>query len=79
MERPSGTSFVLGAFALVLRARRASALAAAVAAATLVACLAFAAHVASGGAFASRTVVAMGFRLVAWIGIAAAVRRERCR
>lgn len=70
----AGFAYVVAAGAIAFRARWASALAAAIAIATLMTCLALGVHVASGGAFEWRTVVAMAFRLAAWSGIAAAVR-----
>jgi hypothetical protein len=58
-----------------LRLRWAGAVAAAIAVATLLVCLALGVHVAAGGAFERRTVAAMAFRLAAWSAIAAAVWR----
>ncbi len=75
----AGFAYVAAAIAIALRLRWAGALAAAIALATLVACLALGAHVAAGGAFESRTVAAMAFRLAAWSGIAVALLRSRGR
>ncbi len=73
----AGFAYVGAAVGIAFRARWAGTLAAAIALATLVAFLAFGVHVAAGGAFESRTVAAMAFRLAAWSGIAVAVHRGR--
>lgn len=73
----AGFAYVAAAGAIAFRVRWAGALAAAIAVATAVACLALGVHVAAGGAFEWRTVVAMGFRLAAWSALAAFLHRLR--
>ena len=60
---------------LALRKRWTPRLAAAIAGATVIVFLAFAVHVATGGAFESRTVGAMTIRSVFWIAFALAAAR----
>jgi hypothetical protein len=68
-------AYVGAAAALAFRVRWAGSLAAAIAIATLVACLALGVHVAAGGAFEPRRIAAMAFRVAVWSGIAVAVHR----
>jgi hypothetical protein len=80
----AGFAYVVAAAGLALRRRWSTGLAAAIAAATLLAFAAFGVHVAAGGAYERRTVVAMAFRSVFWIAFAAAgpaatLRTARCR
>ena len=71
----AGFAYVLAAAGLALRGRWAAPLAAAIAAATVLVFAAFGVHVLTGGAFERRTVVAMAFRSVFWIALAAAAPR----
>jgi hypothetical protein len=71
----AGFAYVAAAAGLALRRRWSVGLAGAIAATTVLAFAAFGAHVATGGAFERRTVVAMAFRSAFWIAFAAAGRR----
>lgn len=71
----AGFAYVGAAAGLALRRRWAGKLAVAIAGATVLVFAAFGVHVASGGAFESRTVGAMAFRSIFWIACAAAVPR----
>lgn len=66
----AGFAYVLAGIGLWLRRPWAAAVAAAVAASTLVVFVAFGLHVAGGGAYELRTVVAMSLRSTVWIAIA---------
>ena len=71
----AGFAYVAAAAGLALRRRWSVRLAAAIAAATVLVFAAFGVHVAMGGAFERRTVVAMTFRAAFWIAFAIAGRR----
>lgn len=66
----AGFAYVLAGIGLWLRRPWAAAVAAAIAASTLVVFVTFGLHVASGGAYELRTVVAMSLRSAVWIAIA---------
>ncbi len=68
----AGFAYIAAGSALWARKRWAAALAAAIAAATLIVFAAFGIHVARGGAYEVRTVIAMTLRTLVWIAIAAA-------
>lgn len=71
----AGFAYVAVAAGLLARARWAAHLAFAVAAGTLAIFVAFGAHVASGGAYELRTVVALALRSAVWLAIAAVAYR----
>jgi hypothetical protein len=71
----AGFAYVAAAAGLALRKRWTPRLAVAIAAATVLVFVAFGVHVATGGAFESRTVGAMTIRSVFWIAFAAAASR----
>ena len=84
----AGFAYVIAGAGLWLRHRWAVWLAVVIAAATAFAFAAFGAHVYAGGAYEMRTVIAMSFRTLVWVVIAAiswrglsrgkpAIRRER--
>lgn len=76
----AGFAYLAAAAGLALRKRWTPRLAAAIAGATVIVFLAFAVHVATGGAFESRTVGAMTIRSVFWTAFAlAAARLVRAR
>lgn len=75
----AGFAYVAAAAGLALRKRWSTRLAAAIAGATLLVFVAFGVHVATGGAYERRTVVAMAFRSVFWIAFAALARRLAAR
>lgn len=66
----AGFAYVLAGAGLWFRQRRAAGLALAIAAATLAVFAAFGVHVALGGAYELRTVVAMSLRSAVWLAIA---------
>ncbi len=67
----AGFAYVIAGAGLWLRRRWAARLAIAIAAATALAFAALGVHVASGGAYEQRTVIAMTLRLLVWVAIAA--------
>ena len=67
----AGFAYVLAGAGLWWRQRWAAWLAVAIAAATLLVFAAFAVHIANGGAWEQRTLIAMGLRSLVWIAIAA--------
>jgi hypothetical protein len=71
----AGFAYVAAGIGLWLHRRWGTALAILIAAATLLTYFAFGLHVASGGAFEMRTVVAMALRTAVWIAISAAAYR----
>ncbi len=71
----AGFAYLAAAVGLALRKRWTPRLAAAIAGATVIVFLAFGVHVATGGAFESRTVGAMTIRSVFWIAFAVAASR----
>lgn len=66
----AGFAYVVAGIGLWLQKRWGAGLAIAIAAATLAIFAAFGVHVAGGGAYELRTVVAMSLRSVMWLGIA---------
>lgn len=72
----AGFAYVVAGVGLWLRRRWAAGLALGVAMATLAAFVAFGVHIAGGGAYEQRTVVAMSLRSVVWVGIAAVAYRS---
>lgn len=66
----AGFAYVAAGIELWLQKRWAAGLAIAIAAATLAVFAGFGVHVAGGGAYELRTVVAMSLRSVVWFGIA---------
>lgn len=70
----AGFAYVIAGAGLWLRRRWAVSLAAAIAVATAAAFVAFGAHIYAGGAYESRTVVAMIFRTLVWAALAAIAR-----
>lgn len=66
----AGFAYVIAGIGLWLRARWAVWLAIAIAAATALVFLAFGVHVLTGGAWETRTLVAMTLRTFVWVGIA---------
>lgn len=71
----AGFAYVVSGFGLWLRRRWAAGLAAGVAAATLTVFVAFGIHIAGGGEYELRTIVAMTLRSTIWIAIAAIAYR----
>ena len=71
----AGFAYVAAALGLALRARWTAGLARVIALATVVVFAALGVHVAAGGAFGRRTVVAMTVRSLFWIAFAIAVPR----
>lgn len=71
----AGFAYVAAGFGLALRARWATWLATAIAGATVLVFLAFGLHVATGGPYERRTVVAMTIRSTFWIAFATVVPR----
>lgn len=67
----AGFAYVVAGVGLWMQRRWAVWLAVAIAVATALVFIAFAVHVATGGAYAQRTVVAMSLRLLVWTAIAA--------
>ncbi len=67
----AGFAYVIAGAGLWLRHRWAVWLAVVIAAATAFAFAAFGAHVYAGGAYEMRTVIAMSFRTLVWVAIAA--------
>jgi len=66
----AGFAYIIAGAGLWLQQRWAARLAMAIAAATAITFAAFGVHVLSGGAFESRTVVAMSLRTLVWVTIA---------
>ena len=66
----AGFSYVVAGAGLWLNQRWAVWLAIAIAVATIFACAALGARIASGGVYESRTVIAMGLRTLVWVTIA---------
>lgn len=75
----AGFAYVAAGVGLWMQRRWAAWLAAAIAAATALVFIAFGVHVASGGAYAQRTVVAMSLRLLVWAAIAGFAWRRLSR
>ncbi len=75
----AGFAYVVAGVGLWLRQRWAVWLAAAIALATAVTFVAFGMHVASGGAYEQRTMIAMSARTLVWIAIAAIAWRGLMR
>lgn len=71
----AGFAYVAAGAGLLMQWRWAAWLSATIAAATALVFLAFGIHVLSGGAYEMRTVVAMTFRSLFWIGVAFFVLR----
>ena len=71
----AGFAYVAAAAGLALGKRWSAALAAGIAVATLVVFATFGVHVATGGAYERRTVVAMAFRSAFWLALAAVASR----
>lgn len=71
----AGFAYVIAGFGLWFRHRWAAGLAFAVAAATLAVFVAFGIHIALGGGYEPRTVVAMSLRSAVWIAVAAVAYR----
>jgi hypothetical protein len=66
----AGFTYVIAGLGLWMRRRWAVGLAIAIAAATALIFAAFGAHVALGGAWEKRTLIAMSLRTLVWVGIA---------
>lgn len=66
----AGFAYVIAGVGLWMQQRWAAWLAVAIAVATAIVFVAFGVHVASGGAYAERTLVAMSMRLLVWAAIA---------
>ncbi|HEY6095051.1 MAG TPA: hypothetical protein VIU93_08900 [Gallionellaceae bacterium] len=66
----AGFAYVVAGIGLWLQQRWAIWLAVAIAAATALTFAAFGAHIASGGAYEQRTVIAMSLRTLVWVAIA---------
>lgn len=66
----AGFAYVLAGFGLWFRRAWAPLLAALIASATVLVFIAFGLHIAAGGGYEVRTVVAMSLRFVVWTGIA---------
>ncbi len=75
----AGFVYVVAGAGLWWRQRRAAWLAIAIAAATVLVFAAFAVHIASGGAWEQRTLIAMSLRSGVWIAIAAIGARRLLR
>lgn len=75
----AGFTYVAAGAGLLLRRRWAARLSVAIFAATVLVMLAFAAHLALGGAYEMRTVGAMSLRVVVWGIIAAIAVRTTAR
>lgn len=75
----AGFTYVIAGLGLWMRRRWAAGLALAIAAATALIFAAFGAHVALGGAWEKRTLIAMSLRTLVWVGIAVAARRGVAR
>jgi hypothetical protein len=71
----AGFVYVIAGVGLFARARWAAHLALAIAAATLIVFIAFGVHVATGGSYELRTVIAMKLRGALWLAIAAVAYR----
>ena len=71
-----GFAYVIAGVGLWIRRRWATWLAMAIAVATALVFLAFGVHVALGGAWERRTVIAMTLRTLVWVGIAAIAWRR---
>jgi hypothetical protein len=66
----AGFAYVIAGFGLWFRQRWAAGLAFSIAAATLAVFVAFGVHVASGGGYEMRTMIAMSLRSAVWVAIA---------
>ena len=75
----AGFAYVIAAIGLWRQQRWAAWLAVAIAVATALTFAAFGAHVASGGAYEQRTVIAMSLRTLAWTAIAVLAYRRLLR
>ncbi len=71
----AGFAYIVAGIGLFMMQRWAMWLAVAIAAATVLTFAAFGVHVATGGSFEYRTVVAMSLRTVVWVTIAVVARR----
>ncbi|HET8941098.1 MAG TPA: hypothetical protein VFN13_03840 [Rudaea sp.] len=71
----AGFAYVIAGLGLWVRRRWAAGLAIVIAAATALTFTAFAVHVAFGGAWEKRTLIAMSLRTLVWVGIAVVARR----
>lgn len=71
----AGFAYVLAGIGLWLRRRWAAVLAIAIAATTLAVFTAFGIHIARGGAYETRTVVALTLRSAVWLAISASAYR----
>ena len=71
----AGFAYVAAGAGLWMRRRWGAALAFLIAAATIATGIAFGVHVANGGAYEMRTVIAMGARTAVWLAISAAAYR----
>ena len=72
----AGFAYIIAGVGLWMRRRWATWLAMAIAVATALVFLAFGVHVALGGAWEQRTVIAMTLRTLVWVGIAAIAWRR---
>jgi hypothetical protein len=72
----AGFAYVIAGVGLWMRRRWAAWMAVAIAVATALVFLAFGVHVALGGAWERRTVIAMTLRTLVWVGIAAMAWRR---
>ena len=75
-QQTAGFAYVIAGVGLWMRRRWATWLAMAIAVATALVFLAFGVHVALGGAWERRTVIAMTLRTLVWVGIAAIAWRR---
>lgn len=75
----AGFAYIAAGIGLLMMQRWAMWLAVAIAAATVATFAAFGVHIAAGGAFEYRTVVAMSLRTLVWVTIAFIARRRSAR